>query len=235
MNTKLTLIAALATILLAIRLPAQDTLILNIDARISGSPFAPIGSPITHDFSAGVYTSTLISPADHPEATFSDWTPYAYPNDNLRLTAYAIATANATLVTTGGTNTLVTGAPGVAFAATTNKTVTFSLTNSTTLRFGVSDNVIGDNSGGVSLLITKQSIDGTNAVPVSIQSSSNQAVQVSWPTQPGQRYQVMWSQSLAPNSWLPLGIPQAAPDLNDSALDYTTNQSPRFYRVFQVQ
>ena len=235
MNLKPTLIGALATIFLAIRLPAQDTLFLNIDARVSGSPSAPIGSPITHDFSAGVYTSTLISPTDHPEATFSDWTPYSYPNDNLRLTAYAIATTNGTYVTTGGTDTQVTGAPGAAFAATTDKTATFSLTTSTTLRFGISDNIIGDNSGGVSLLITKQSIDGTNATQASIQTSSNQAVQVSWTTQPGQRYQVLWSPSLATNSWQPLGIPHSASGVNDSTLDYTTNQSPRFYRVFRVQ
>jgi len=235
MSLKPTLIGALATVLLAIRLPAQDILLLNIDARVSGSPSAPIGSPITHAFSAGIYTSTLISPTDHPEATFSDWTPYSYPYDNLRLTAYAIATTDGADVTTGGTATQVTGAPGVAFAATTNKTATFSLTNSTTLRFGISDNVIGDNSGGVSLLIAKQSIGGKNATQVSIQSSSNQAVQVSWTTQAGQRYQVLWSQSLADNSWQPLGIPHTAAGLNDSTLDYTTNQSPRFYRVFRVQ
>jgi len=54
MNINPTLIGAFATILLAIRLPAQDTLFLNIDARVSGSPFAPVGSPITHDFPAGV-------------------------------------------------------------------------------------------------------------------------------------------------------------------------------------
>ena len=235
MNLKPTLIGALASILLATGLSAQDTLILNIDARVSGSPGAPIGSPITHDFSAGVYTSTLISPTDHPEATFSDWTPYSYPYDNLRLTAYAIATTDGSYLTTGGIATQITGTPGVAFAATTNKTATFSLTNATTLRFGISDNVIGDNSGGVSLLITKQSIDGTNATLASIQTSSNQTVRVSWTTQAGQLYQVLWSPSLATNSWLPLGIPQTAAGVSDSVMDYTTNPSPRFYRVFRVQ
>jgi len=114
-------------------------------------------------------------------------------------------------------------------------TVTFSLTNSTTLRFGISGNVISDDGGGVSLLITKQSIDDTNATQAFIQTASNQAVRVSWTPQAGQRYQALWSPSLATNSWLPLGIPHAASGVNDSALDYTTNQSPRFYRVFRVQ
>ena len=120
-----------------------QAVVINIDSSVSGDPLRYSGSPVTSPFQAGSYSCTIVSPSDTPGALYSDWTAWG---DTNRLTAYEITTSDRILVASGG-------ASG-PFALTNNRTVIFTLTNDTTLLFGVPDTYLADNDGGVSLLIT---------------------------------------------------------------------------------
>ena len=136
----------LAVMLVALPLlwiPQGQAVVINIDSAVSGDPLRYSGSPVTSPFQAGSYSCTIVSPSDTPGALFSDWTAWG---DARRLTSYEITTPDRILVATGG---------GMGtYALTNNRTVIFTLTNDTTLLFGVADTWLADNNGGVSLLIT---------------------------------------------------------------------------------
>jgi hypothetical protein len=236
MNLQFHVLTALVAFLGTSAAFAQGAVVLNVNSATAGDPTVPVGTPVTHFFSSGIYSCTLVSPVEQPQAIFSDWTAWDTPPDNnLRLTRYLIASPDGTLLASGG-RTPIEGPVGAAFATTTNKTLVFTVTNDSVIRFGSSDSVIRDNSGGISLLIAPQSIVGTNAVLSSIQVAANQTVRISWPTETNRLYQVLWSSSLATNSWFSLGDTRLGSGAADAVFDSSTAYGEkRFYRVFVLQ
>lgn len=61
------------------------------------------------------------------------------------------------------------------------------------------------------------------------------AVEVAWPTQATNSYQIQWSSSLHTNDWFDLGTPIPGTGSTNYYLDSTRGADKRFYRVLTLQ
>ena len=136
--------------------------IVNINARVSGSQPGGINqafwlnpfNAVSLSLAAGTYDFTIVDPAMNSGATFTAWT-YNAP----WITNYVVFDS------TNLTHDLFMGAVSLgsssnaqaAFNATVaagNETTVFTLPTAMTLLFAVPDNILSDNTGGVSVDIT---------------------------------------------------------------------------------
>ena len=129
-----------------------DSMVVNIDARVHGSPQS--GFEAVEVFSpAGTYEATLITPTINSEALFTAWNPSTGTNGWRTLWGgYAPTDSNPAL--TGG-GECCGETPQEAFDQTTSKTSRFVVSQGELVQFGVPDEILSDNGGGVSLLLTE--------------------------------------------------------------------------------
>ena len=123
--------------------------IVNIDARLNGTPysgFPQVLVPVT----AGHYRATLVNPSIDSAALFTAWC-YG-PIGGCWRTSYRFRLADGSLIY-GGEAHDANDAQS-AFDATVEKTLEFDVPTDQTLEFHVADNVVDDNDGGVSLDLT---------------------------------------------------------------------------------
>ena len=121
--------------------------VVNLDARVNGDPQSFAGTPVTVNLPAGVYRTTLIDPGIDSRATFTDWFPFN--NHSLaEITDYAIA-----ITETNGSRNTIFRWEGGSFTSLTNRVGYFTNSVSEDVLFGVGDQILSDNAGGVSLLI----------------------------------------------------------------------------------
>jgi hypothetical protein len=128
--------------------------ILNLDATLYGD-FASGANTYPLSLLPGIWQFLLVSPDLYPQATYWAWTHNA---EAIQWhTDYNIY-GDAGLLASGGLYR-VGASPQQAFSATQAAgadKVTVTLTNAETLHLGVGDDILNDNSGGVSLRITRE-------------------------------------------------------------------------------
>jgi hypothetical protein len=136
--------------------------IVNINARVSGAqpglhqtfwlnPF----NAVSLSLAAGTYDFTLVDPAIISGATFTAWTYNApwitnylvFDSTDLTHELFVGAVSGPALVTTAQAAFNATVAAG-------HNVTTFTLPTAETLLFTLPDNILGDNTGGVSIDVT---------------------------------------------------------------------------------
>lgn len=112
-------------------------------------------SPLTIEFPAGLYDMTLVNPTVDSRACFTAWTP-SQGSPSWRTDCAVRGTAGE------GQNfdcfnspRECDDTPEAAFTCTEPKTRRLEISTAQNVQFMVSDNVLSDNDGGVSLLITQ--------------------------------------------------------------------------------
>lgn len=193
---------------------AQNS-IINIDATTNGDPSIPIGTPLSNFFGAGVYRCTIVCPSNCSGARYYEWSR-SVSDRRWPCTTYWIWSADKSWSSGGGEW-------WVGYNGTNQKTNSFCLNKDSVLIFGVPDNVLYDNAGGVSLLleylnpILDIGIEKTNIV-------------LSWPSS-AFGWQLERINSLAPGAqWTPVtNSPLVLSERNfvTNALEGTAN----FYRL----
>lgn len=148
---------------------AADT-VLNIHAqsKIQLNPLYPLAwDPTSQHLDAGSYTLTPVNPQSHPDALFSAWAIGTYRGQNKWSPVYEVAlcrnlancdgSVNSLYdVTTWGTTVgIVDGYDSAAAAFAVAQVGSFTLAAAQDVYFGFYDSNFTDNSGGVSLLLSK--------------------------------------------------------------------------------
>lgn len=70
---------------------------------------------------------------------------------------------------------------------------------------------------------------------IAAQVSISSAVEIAWPTQTTNRYQIQWSSSLHTNDWFNLDSPIQGTGATNYYLHSTRDAEKRFYRVLTLQ
>lgn len=159
----MTISSARATILNLDTNATGDPLVITVNAKRAGFPASGVapcpcetlafpGAIVDVRFDSGTYTSTLLF-----GLTFGDW----FNGDaGGNRTQYTVGIGNDSIfsgtVGQSSSNIFFQAGENQTFANTVVKTTLFTiLTTGTVLSFGVTDNIIGDNSGGVTLSLAR--------------------------------------------------------------------------------
>ena len=169
----LTVTSARAAILNLDTNATGDPLVISVNAKRAGFPASVAGgcpceaaafpgAIVDVRFDSGIYTSTLVF-----NSSFAEW--FAGPNTGGNRTQYSVGIGNDSIFsgTVGQSSSSIFFQAGEhqTFANTVVKTTLFTiLTTGTVLSFGVTDNLIGDNSGGVTLSLARTG--DVNVIPL---------------------------------------------------------------------
>lgn len=154
--TVLTLLAATLVLTSA----ARASTVVNIDARQYGDAVG-LGT-LDLEFAAGSYTATVVNPSIDSRAAFTAWS-HAFGWPGSFHTDWRARRPDDTLIIGG--DFIDAASASEAFAAMTTNPISFTLDQTSLLRFYVADNRIDDNQGGVSVLIEAQAPATAAPVP----------------------------------------------------------------------
>jgi hypothetical protein len=125
--------------------------VLNVDAaRFGGPATIPNDHKLCVYLEAGDYDLELVSSVEQAAARFTGWAASG-SNPELWGTAYSVV---GDIIATGGGIPLGEVSGQAAFDATANKTISFNLATDQQIYIGIEDDLVLDNQGGVSLLLT---------------------------------------------------------------------------------
>lgn len=77
--------------------------------------------------------------------------------------------------------------------------------------------------------------EGTNAPVNQVTAAIYTAVEINWPSQANQSYQVQYRTNLNSSTWFDFGAPIPGTGTNNSVFDSTRGQDVKFYRVITTQ
>jgi hypothetical protein len=195
-------------------------LVINIAAAVSGDPVAFAGQPLRTNLSAGVYRITVVSPEEDSRASYREWS--ASINGSIITTAFSIARQ-----TGAETRETLFRFGGGRFGELTldQRTQYFTNTAPGELLFGVGDQILYDNSGGVSVRLELL------APALSIEES----VTLRFDAPSGVLLQLQGSTPLAPADWTDIGAPFPGDGLSHSVCQPLAGIPYRFFRLAVVE
>lgn len=127
----------------------NNNTVINIDATLYGDPGAGLNT-LKVPFSEGYYVSTFINPSIDSRALYTAWS--AWSEGDSWYSYYGIKVGQ---ITFAGGDHIGGSSPEGVFELVEPKTISFYVPQDMDVEFYIGDNNIGDNRGGVSLLIKK--------------------------------------------------------------------------------